>query len=114
MGVAVSNWDRGACFIFDQEPGAFANTRVRVRVQLYSFAWMFGFTVSVLSYWVICTYISPPTESLVDIAVLPPGKSDEALVDAEQGSASEKAVEIAVGEKEMSDSAVGSRDSPSY
>lgn len=64
-----------------------------------------------LSYWVICTYISPPTESLVEVAVLPPGKCDEALDDAEQGSAaSGKAAEIAVGEKELS--ASGSRDSP--
>lgn len=42
--------------------------------KLYTFAWLFGFTVAVLSYYVICTYISPPTESLVDVAVLPPGK----------------------------------------
>jgi nucleobase:cation symporter-1, NCS1 family len=30
----------------------------------------------VLVYYVICTYISPPTSAMVDVAVYPPQKGD--------------------------------------
>ena len=44
--------------------------------KIYTFAWLFGFFVALLSYYVICTYISPITSALVDEAVLPPQKGD--------------------------------------
>ncbi|KAH0558403.1 hypothetical protein GP486_004938 [Trichoglossum hirsutum] len=44
--------------------------------QIYTFAWLFGFTIAVLVYYVICTYISPPTSAMVDVAVYPPQKGD--------------------------------------
>ena len=44
--------------------------------KIYTFAWLFGFHVALLSYYVICTYVSPITSALVDEAVLPPQKGD--------------------------------------
>ena len=43
---------------------------------MYTFAWLFGFFVALSSYYVICTYVSPPTGALIDTAVLPPPKGD--------------------------------------
>ncbi|KAL8753653.1 MAG: hypothetical protein Q9199_004900 [Rusavskia elegans] len=39
--------------------------------KIYTFAWLFGFTISVLTYYVICQYISPLGDALIDEAVLP-------------------------------------------
>jgi len=39
--------------------------------KIYSFAWIFGFTVAFTVYYVINTYISPQTVSLVDVATYP-------------------------------------------
>ena len=50
-------------------------------LQIYTFAWIFGFTFSLLSYYVICQYISPITNALVDEAVLPPQLGDGSLSD---------------------------------
>jgi nucleobase:cation symporter-1, NCS1 family len=44
---------------------------------LYTFSWMWGITVCTLLYYVICTYVSPPTESFVDVAVFPPRTEEE-------------------------------------
>jgi len=78
--------------------------------KLYTFAWLFGFSVAVVSYYIICTYISPPTESLVDLAVLPPGKVYPSLgTTLEEVPRDDKVEEIAVGEKEI---VLESRDSP--
>lgn len=44
--------------------------------QIYTFAWLFGFTISVLTYYVICQYISPLGDALVDEAVLPSQPDD--------------------------------------
>ncbi|PWW73301.1 hypothetical protein C7212DRAFT_332190 [Tuber magnatum] len=78
--------------------------------KIYTFAWLFGFSVAVLSYYTICTYISPPTESLVEFAVLPPGKVDASLGTTLEEVASDYKVEdIAIGEKEV---ARDSGDSP--
>ena len=41
---------------------------------------MFGIVMATLSYYVICTYISPITEALIDEAVLPPQKGEEGVV----------------------------------
>ncbi|KAF2473516.1 uncharacterized protein BDR25DRAFT_333038 [Lindgomyces ingoldianus] len=45
--------------------------------KIYTFAWIFGFTLSFLVHYVICTYISVPTESLVEEAAYPPKTSEE-------------------------------------
>jgi NCS1 family nucleobase:cation symporter-1 len=42
--------------------------------RIYSFAWIFGFTVTSTTYYIICTYIWPQTDSLIAEAVYPPGK----------------------------------------
>ena len=52
-------------------------------LQIYTFAWIFGFTFSLLSYYVICRYISPITSALVDQAVLPPQLGDGSSSDQE-------------------------------
>ena len=40
---------------------------------------MFGFTFASLCYYGICTYVSPPVDSFVDEAVLPPHVEDIGL-----------------------------------
>ncbi|KAI9893975.1 MAG: hypothetical protein M1814_004745 [Vezdaea aestivalis] len=45
--------------------------------KIYTFAWMWGFVNSFLVYFVICKYISPPTETLVLDAVYPPQRGEE-------------------------------------
>ena len=54
--------------------------------KIYTFAWLFGFFVALLSYYVICTYVSPITSALVDEAVLPPQKGDASPSDGSKGS----------------------------
>jgi NCS1 nucleoside transporter family len=44
--------------------------------ELYTFAWIFGFFSAMLIYYVICTYVSPPTSAMVDEAVYPPQRGD--------------------------------------
>jgi len=44
---------------------------------LYTFSWTWGFVMCVLVYYVICRYISPPTESMVDVPVFPPRTEEE-------------------------------------
>jgi nucleobase:cation symporter-1, NCS1 family len=44
---------------------------------IYTFSWMWGFVTCVIVYYVISTYISPPTESLIDVAVFPPRTEEE-------------------------------------
>ena len=44
---------------------------------LYTFSWGWGFVTCTVLYYVVCTYISPPTESLVDVAVFPPRTEEE-------------------------------------
>ncbi|KAK6332782.1 hypothetical protein TWF696_002805 [Orbilia brochopaga] len=40
--------------------------------KIYTFAWLFGFTVASLTHYVINTYISPHQPTLINAAVLPP------------------------------------------
>jgi nucleobase:cation symporter-1, NCS1 family len=51
---------------------------------IYTFSWMWGFFSCVLNYYILCKYIAPPTESLVDVAVFPPKTEEEeqALINA--------------------------------
>ncbi|KAF2107934.1 permease for cytosine/purines, uracil, thiamine, allantoin-domain-containing protein [Lophiotrema nucula] len=44
--------------------------------KIYTFAWIFGFFLSFSLHYIINTYISPATESLIEEAVLPPQKGD--------------------------------------
>lgn len=66
--------------------------------KLYTFAWLFGFTVSSLSYYVLCTYISPHSASCVAVAVYPTRRID-LQTDLEGSSISEveKSGDVIVG-----------------
>ncbi|KAI9751007.1 MAG: hypothetical protein M4579_006217 [Chaenotheca gracillima] len=44
--------------------------------KIYTFAWFWGFFTSILYYYVICTWISPPISAQIDVAVLPPQLGD--------------------------------------
>ncbi|KAF2244465.1 hypothetical protein BU26DRAFT_523107 [Trematosphaeria pertusa] len=70
--------------------------------KIYSFAWIFGFFLSMLVHYVICTYVSPPTESIIEEAVYPPQKGDVSppVLEGEDGEA--KTAYVAK-EKETSD-----------
>ncbi|KAL5118035.1 hypothetical protein ACEQ8H_004021 [Pleosporales sp. CAS-2024a] len=48
--------------------------------KLYAFAWLYGFFTSMLAHYIICTYVSVPTESLVEFAVYPPQLDDETSI----------------------------------
>jgi NCS1 family nucleobase:cation symporter-1 len=69
--------------------------------RIYAFAWLYGFFTTSAAYYVICTYISPQTVSLVDEAVYPPGK-DVAISPIEGSALGEDMKETAVTEKETS------------
>ncbi|KAF2687403.1 hypothetical protein K458DRAFT_333812 [Lentithecium fluviatile CBS 122367] len=70
--------------------------------KIYSFAWIFGFHLSMLSHYVICTYISPPTASIIEEAVYPPKAGDvsPAIIEGEDG---ETKTAFVANEKEASD-----------
>lgn len=53
--------------------------------KIYTFAWTFGFTISLLTYYVIVKYVSGIGEAVVDVAVYPPQKTD-AHSDVESGT----------------------------
>ena len=68
--------------------------------KVYTFAWIFGFCLSLVTHYIICMYISPATGSLVESAVYPPQKeaiapilegeeplNEETLVSKEKGVA---------------------------
>ncbi|KAL6706559.1 hypothetical protein ACN47E_005315 [Coniothyrium glycines] len=58
--------------------------------KIYTFAWTFGFFISMLVHYVICTYISVPTGSLVEVAVYPPQLGEEdTILEGEDGSVQE-------------------------
>lgn len=44
--------------------------------QIFTFAWIFGFTISLLTYYVIVNYISGIREANVEVAIYPAQKSD--------------------------------------
>jgi nucleobase:cation symporter-1, NCS1 family len=44
--------------------------------KLYTFAWIYGFVTTSLTYFVINKWIWPQTVSIIDEAVLPPQKGD--------------------------------------
>ncbi|KAL9625864.1 MAG: hypothetical protein Q9160_000184 [Pyrenula sp. 1 TL-2023] len=70
--------------------------------KIYAFAWIFGFFTSLLLYFVICTYISPPVEALVEAAVYPPQKGDIESVVPEDTTVKQMRADV----KELSDEPV--------
>lgn len=44
--------------------------------KIYTFAWIFGFFVSMLAHYIINTYISPSHETVLEVAVYPPHVED--------------------------------------
>jgi cytosine/uracil/thiamine/allantoin permease len=68
--------------------------------KIYSFAWTFGFFTSVFVHYILCTYISVPTKSLVEIAVYPPHLGDEAPSIIEGEDAASKSTQVTAKEKE--------------
>lgn len=72
--------------------------------KIYTFAWIFGFSLSMLVHYVICTYVSVPTESIIDEAVYPPQKGDVSPPVIE-GEVSESKDAYVAKEKEVSNMA---------
>jgi len=74
--------------------------------KIYTFAFLFGFVISGLTYYVICTYISGIGIAKIDVAVLPPQKGD--VEDIENGKGEEYVDKSAldVSEKEVPPSPV--------
>ncbi|KAI4212622.1 MAG: hypothetical protein LQ351_004694 [Letrouitia transgressa] len=77
------NWRAYAAFLVGFAPliPGFAksidnNLDVSGAWKIYTFAWLFGFSISLLTYYVICTFVSPISDALVDTAVLPPQRGD--------------------------------------
>jgi len=70
--------------------------------KIYTFAWMFGFATSMLVHYIICTYISVPTESIIEEAVYPPSAGDVSppVLEGEDG---ESKTAYVAKEKEASD-----------
>ncbi|KAJ4304978.1 hypothetical protein N0V90_000506 [Kalmusia sp. IMI 367209] len=70
--------------------------------KVYSFAWLFGFHVSMLVHYVICTYISTPTESIIEEAVYPPqiGETGPSVIEGDDRETKGGVVNM---EKEVSD-----------
>ncbi|ORY17819.1 permease for cytosine/purines, uracil, thiamine, allantoin-domain-containing protein [Clohesyomyces aquaticus] len=70
--------------------------------KIYTFAWIFGFTLSMLTHYVICTYISIPKESIIAEAVYPPhvGDPEPPVVEGEETDSNSKEGYVA-NEKEV-------------
>jgi nucleobase:cation symporter-1, NCS1 family len=69
--------------------------------KIYAFAWIFGFTISFLSYYVINKYVDPQTNSLVAEAVYPPGKGDVSPPSLDGTPVEEEVKDAIVKEKEI-------------
>ncbi|KAI4638929.1 hypothetical protein J4E93_009679 [Alternaria ventricosa] len=72
--------------------------------KVYTFAWIFGFFLSLFTHYVVCTYISPATGSLVECAVYPPQKGEVVAPVLEGEELSNKETLVAK-EKEMANMA---------
>ncbi|KAH8732311.1 permease for cytosine/purines, uracil, thiamine, allantoin-domain-containing protein [Phaeosphaeriaceae sp. PMI808] len=73
--------------------------------KLYSFAYIFGFFTSLLVHYIICTYISVPTQSMVEVAVYPMQRGEEtpSVIEGEESIAKE--THVTTKEKEVADMA---------
>lgn len=70
--------------------------------KIYTFAWLYGFFMSLTTYYVICKYISGLGVAIIDVAVYPPQLTD-GVADIESGDSEmfeEKGSE-AIGVKEL-------------
>lgn len=76
--------------------------------QLYTFAWLYGLFCSMAVYYIICTWISPQTESLIDVAVLPPQRGDLEAPQIMEGVAAGEVEKIAITASEKEVRASGS------
>lgn len=65
--------------------------------KIYTFAWLFGFAVSTLGYYVICTYVSGPSGAMVEEAVYPPqlGEASPVSVEGEEAEEERKEAHVA-------------------
>jgi NCS1 family nucleobase:cation symporter-1 len=70
--------------------------------KIYSFAWIFGFALSMLTHHIICRYISPPTASIIEEAVYPAQVGDVGPTVIENGEGETKTV-FTTKEKEACD-----------
>ncbi|KAF2191319.1 hypothetical protein K469DRAFT_557273 [Zopfia rhizophila CBS 207.26] len=68
--------------------------------KIYSFAWIFGFTLSMLVHYVICTYMSVPSGSIIGEAVYPLQRGDETPPVVE-GEEADSKTEYVAKEKEI-------------
>jgi len=82
---------------------------------IYTFSWIWGFCVCVTLYYVICTYVSPPTESFVEVAVYPPRTEEEeqalingstVIVGTPDSSSIDKNLEAKITEDKLADEKV--------
>jgi cytosine/uracil/thiamine/allantoin permease len=101
------NWRGFAAFIIGigpLVPGLAKSINTNLDVggawKIYTFSWFYAFSMSGLAYYVICTYISPHKESLVEEAVYPPGKEGYPAPNIEGALVEEDAKEVLVNEKE--------------
>ncbi|KIW77923.1 hypothetical protein Z517_07756 [Fonsecaea pedrosoi CBS 271.37] len=84
-----------------------ANLDVGGAWKIYTFSCIYGFTVSGLVYYLICTYVSGVGVAKIDEAVYPPSKSQATDVEvgvapSEEDSIEEKAgVAVSIGAKEF-------------
>jgi NCS1 family nucleobase:cation symporter-1 len=106
------NWRAYASFIIGVAPllPGFAKSidhslNVGGAWKIYSFAWIFGFSASVLLHYIICTYFSVPTRSLVEFAVLPLQEGDESISIIEGEDSALKSTNVTTKEKEAADMA---------
>ncbi|KAF2743378.1 hypothetical protein M011DRAFT_451186 [Sporormia fimetaria CBS 119925] len=74
--------------------------------KIYTFAWIFGFFLSMLVHYVLCTYFSVPIESMIEEAVYPPQKGDDSplVIEGEDAETKDKDIYVAK-EKEVGDMA---------
>ena len=79
--------------------------------EIYTFAFLFGFVVCGVSYYVICRWISPLGEALVDVAVKPPQRGVDEGIDVEVGEKSEIVESIDI-EKEVGEKSFETREVP--
>jgi nucleobase:cation symporter-1, NCS1 family len=102
-GVNIRAWAAFGIAVAPLMPGFAKSIQPSLDVggawKIYTFAWIFGFTIASLIYYVINMWIWPQTVSLLDEAVLPPQKGERTSEEIEGVSVDAKTGSI-VGEKE--------------
>jgi len=72
-------------------------------LHLYSFSWLFGILMAAAIYYVICVYISPPTDSFTEVAVYPPQTIEEEQERLRVFDSTATPVETPMDEKKLSE-----------